>query len=72
MNLLRTIEEHPVGTILISTLFILWWYGAWGLMDETAKWLHERYGISYHTIHLVSFFGVLLFIPLFPTLLEKF
>ena len=72
MNILRTIEEHPVGTVLVSILFIIWWYGVWGLMDETAKTIHERHHVSYHTIYMVCFLGVLLFIPLFPTLLEKF
>ena len=72
MKFLQTIETHPIGTILLSTLFILWWYGVWGLMDEAAKAIHTKYDIPYHTIYLVCFFGVILCIPLFPTLLEKF
>jgi len=72
MQSLRVLEEHPVGIVFISILFIIWWYGVWGLLDQYVKHIHEKYKISYRTIYIVCFFSVVILIPIFPTLLTRF
>ena len=65
------LEEHAVFILFISFILILFWYAVWQLLDEFTEFLNKKYGIRRLSVNTLFLLIVLLFIGIFPQILQK-
>lgn len=65
------LEEHAFFIVFISLILILFWHAVWGLLDEFTEVLNKKYGIKKITISVVFLLIVLLFIGIYPKILQN-
>jgi len=68
---LGRLEEHAFFILFTGLMIVIFWYGAWALLEEFAEHLYRRYGISKWKISVIMLLFVIAMIGFFPQILEK-
>jgi len=64
-------EEHALFILFTGLMIVIFWYGAWSLLDEVFQHLHRRYGIAKWKISVLFVLFVIFMIGFFPQILQK-
>lgn len=70
-QILGRLEEHALFVLFMAFILIMLWHGIWGLTDNLEHYLHTRYGLKKAYFHIITIIIVILFIGVFPKILEK-
>jgi len=68
---LGQIENHAFFVLFIAVILIIFWHAVWELLTEIAETIHRRHGVPKWKIYMGSIVMVILFIGVYPQILEK-
>lgn len=68
---LGAMENHAFFIIFLSFIMIVFWHAIWELLTEFTDTVHTRHGIAKWKIYVGSLVLVLLFIGVYPKILDK-
>ena len=58
-------------TLVLVTFILLFWFSAWGLLEEGPQWLEVHGGDSKGQVYTVIFLGVIFYILCVPEFLGR-
>jgi hypothetical protein len=65
------LEEHAAFILFMGFVLILFWYALWCLLEEITETIHKKYQIRKTNIYLIYLLLVVLFVGMFPQILQK-
>ena len=65
------LEEHAFFILFIGIILIMFWYAVWHFLEEFTEFLNKKYGIRKLSTNTAFLLIVLLFIGVFPQILQK-
>ena len=68
---LGQLEEPAYFVLFMAFILVLFWHGAWGIIDHLEHYLQTYYGLRKEYFNAATIMLVVLIIGLFPQILEK-
>jgi succinate dehydrogenase hydrophobic anchor subunit len=68
---LGQIEEHAFFILFLGILIIIFWHAVWELLEVIVGEINKRHGIPKWKLYVASIVMVILFIGVYPRLLER-
>jgi len=65
------LEEHAFFILFIAFIAMVFWHATWELLTELTDHLNRIYGIKKRDVYIISLVIVILFIGIFPQILQK-
>ena len=68
---LGDMENHAFFVLFIAVILIIFWHAVWELLTELTETIHRRHGVPKWKVYMGSVVMVILFIGVYPQILEK-
>ena len=71
MRSLGELENHAFFVLFVGFVLIVFWHAIWELLTELTDTIHKKHNVPKWKIYMGSLILVLLFIGVYPQILDK-
>ena len=68
---LGRLEGYAFFTLFLGFMLVIFWFGAWGLLEEFFEYIQKKYKIAKWKLSMLFVLFVILMIGFFPQILQK-
>jgi succinate dehydrogenase hydrophobic anchor subunit len=68
---LGDMENHAFFVLFVGFVLIVFWHAIWELLTELTDTIYKRHGVAKWKVYVGSLIFVILFIGVYPEILDK-